>query len=272
MEGLLFESSLTTPFHFMNAAEMSQRPSNPVPGLPYSRFDLDRGLEHMELFDVRYYVTWTEEATIAAREHPAYTEVGAAAPWTIFELPQTSLVEVAQHVPAVYEPRDDVGLLTRAGLVFRENEERDDFFNGAVQWHDQVETLDHWLVEDGPAEWPRVVDGLSGLADTPAINASGAVSNVVLEDHRISFETTAIGVPHLIKVSYFPNWQADGAEGPYRAAPAFMVVIPTEESVELKFTRAWYENAGMLLTASGLIAVGGLWFYRRRLSIGGSRF
>ncbi len=33
MEGLYFESSLTTPFHFINHSEMSFQPSNPIPGL-----------------------------------------------------------------------------------------------------------------------------------------------------------------------------------------------------------------------------------------------
>ncbi|NNC93583.1 MAG: hypothetical protein HKN80_13955 [Acidimicrobiia bacterium] len=263
MEGLLFESSLSTPFHFLNAAEMSDRPSNPIPGLPYSGFDLDRGLAHMQLFNVRYYVTFTERATNEARLHPQYTEIAQATPWTIFEMPTSSLVDVAEFTPAVYQPTDEVGVLGRTGLIFREDEDLDDFFSGAVDWHSQVETLDRWLVESGPADWPRVEEGLAGLAATPAIASGGAVTGVVLEDDRISFQTTAIGVPHLVKVSFFPNWHVDGAEGPYRAAPAFMVVIPTESSVELTFQRRWYENGGFLLTllaAAGL----GVWLVRER--------
>jgi hypothetical protein len=267
MEGLLFESSLSTPFHFMNAAEMSQRPSNPIPGLPYSTFDLDRGLAHMQLFDVRYYVTWTEEATAAARAHPGFTELFGSAPWTVFELPPSSLVDIAGFVPAVYQASDEVGLIRRARLIFLEHEDMDDFFNGAVDWYGDVDTLDHWLVESGPDEWPRVGEGLAGLAETPPIAAAaGVVSNVVLEDHRVSFDTTAVGVPHLVKVSYFPNWQASGADGPFRAAPAFMVVVPTEESVELKFVRRWYENAGAMVSAAALVFLGGFWYARRRRS------
>lgn len=264
MEGLLFESSLSTPFHFMNAAEMSERPSNPIPGLPYSGFDLDRGLAHMQLFNVRYYVAFTETATTAARNHPEYTEIAEAAPWTIFEIPPSSLVDVADYTPAVYEPKDEVGMFQRAGLIFREDDELDDFFNGAVEWHSQVETLDRWLVESGPDDWPRVETGLAGLTATPAIASGGTVSNVVLEDSHIEFDTTAVGVPHLIKVSFFPNWHATGAEGPFRAAPAFMVVIPTEEHVELTFSRRWYEHVGFLLTGAALVGLAGWAVIRRR--------
>ena len=35
MEGLLFESSTTTPYHFINQAELSAGPSEPEVGLPY---------------------------------------------------------------------------------------------------------------------------------------------------------------------------------------------------------------------------------------------
>ena len=85
---------------------------------------------------------------------------------------------------------------------------------------------------------------------------------MVLEDHRIAFRTTAVGTPHLVKVSYFPNWRARGAEGPWRATPSLMVVIPTEEEVEITFERTWAEWAGGGLTLAGLAAVAA-WFARR---------
>jgi hypothetical protein len=89
------------------------------------------------------------------------------------------------------------------------------------------------------------------------------VTNVVLENHRISFDTTAVGVPHMVKVSYFPNWGATGAEGPYRAAPSLMIVVPTEEHVVLTFGYTWAELLGWALTIGSLAAVGGWWGWRR---------
>ncbi|HZJ48196.1 MAG TPA: hypothetical protein VFD97_04060, partial [Acidimicrobiia bacterium] len=80
---------------------------------------------------------------------------------------------------------------------------------------------------------------------------------------RISFTTTAVGVPHLVKESYFPNWKAVGADGPYRAAPSLMVVVPTSEHVVLEFNNTSAENLGMAIT---IIAIAGLaaYSYRRR--------
>ncbi len=247
MEGLYFESSLTTPFHFLNQAELSEAPSQPVRGLTYRRFDFDRGIAHLDTFNVRYYVTYTEAAYDVAVTRPELTELQGLAmlegtPFAIFEL-QNDLVDVGRYEPSVYI--GDEGFLA-----------------AALDWYDDVENLDKWLVADGPDIWPRADDRLLSLGTRP-IAGNGTVSNVEVDDHRIAFTTTAVGVPHLVKVSYFPNWAAKGAEGPFRAAPSLMVVVPTEENVEITFDRTADEWLGLVLTfgALGGLVVHGL---RRR--------
>jgi hypothetical protein len=53
-------------------------------------------------------------------------------------------------------------------------------------------------------------------------------------------------------MSYFPNWKVSGAEGPYRVAPNFMVVVPTDTHVELTYGRTWVEWLSYALTAAGI--------------------
>ncbi len=244
MEGLFFESSLTTPFHFLNASEVSDRPSNPVRGLKYNGFDLERGVAHLALYDVAYYVSFTERGATAARD-AGLEWMADAPPWTIFALPDSDLVDVATFVPVVWAGGGD-------------------FVDPALEWYDDVGNLDRWLVESGPADWQSVTAVADRLNYFEPYATGGEVTDVVLEDHRISFTTTAIGVPHVVKVSYFPNWQVEGAEGPYRAAPSLMVVVPTEENVVLEFRNTSAENIGIALT---VLALGGLAAYaylRRR--------
>ena len=45
MEGLYFDSSITTPFHFISVSGLSEKPSNPVGGLRYFNDDFERGRE-----------------------------------------------------------------------------------------------------------------------------------------------------------------------------------------------------------------------------------
>ena len=56
----------------------------------------------------------------------------------------------------------------------------------------------------------------------------------------------------LVKASYFPNWKASGADGPYRVAPNLMVVVPTAEHVELSYGRHPVEWVGYALTLVGI--------------------
>jgi hypothetical protein len=243
MEGLFFESSLTTPFHFLNASEVSERPSNPVRGLDYRGFNMDRGIAHLAVYDVTYYVSFTEKGASEARL-AGLVEIGVASPWTIFALPDSDLVDVATMRPAVWDGGGD-------------------FLDPSLEWYDDVDHLDNWLVETGPEEWLRVESVEDRLTSVSPYAGMGVVTDIVQEDDRISFTTTAVGVPHLVKETYFPNWKVEGAEGPYRAAPSLMVVVPTEEHVVLEFRNTSAENVGMALT---LIAFTGLaaYAYRRR--------
>ena len=255
MEGLYFESSVTTPFHFLNAAELSHSPSNPIPGLRYHNGDFDRGARHMELFNVSYYVSYTDTATGKADAHPSFQRLVESPPFTIYALPESSLVDVASNRPWVFE-EPAARLIAPLAGIFKEDTEPD-FVDVALDWYEDLEMLDQWVVAGGPEHWERVTTEMEGT--TVPLEGGGEVYDVVLEDHRVSFSTTAVGVPHLVKVSYFPNWTATGASGPWRAAPAFMVVVPDREHVELRFEKTWVENVGNWASIVGLVFLLGWW-------------
>ncbi len=244
MEGVFFESSLTTPFHFLNQSEMSKSPSQPVRGLTYRTFALERGVEHSKLFNIAYYVTQTEEMAAEANRLGLDPLVVDEA-FSVFALPDTAAVEVASYVPMVYAGEES-------------------FSDVAINWYADIDTLDRWIAADGPPEWQRFDDLLGPYDEGRELDTSGqVVSNIEVDDHRISFETTAVGIPHLVKTSYFPNWEATGADGPYRASPSLMIVVPTQEEVLLEFNNTWTENVGMVLTLLALAFVA-WWVYERR--------
>ena len=268
MEGVYFESSLTTPFHFVNHSEMSYRSSNPIPGLPYDRFNFERGLEHMDVYGVDYYVSFTPEAAEKALETEGLEPIVKTGPFYIFRLPPTEKVSVLTQLPAVYEvpERSLFSSLTGSGDVLgTEGEPLASFHDMAMDWYVDIENLDRVVTADGPDDWPRIED-LSERPDVPLEVPPDAVSDIVVDDHRISFTTEAVGVPHVVKVSYFPNWQASGAEGPWRATPSLMVVVPTQSEVVLEFNDTWAESGGKVLSGLGFVALAGagLTVWRRR--------
>jgi hypothetical protein len=272
MEGLFFESSLTTPFHFINSSEMSEKPSNPIPGLTYHTGEMDRGIKHLDLYGVSYYVAVTPEATAKADGMAELTKLVTTPPFTIYALPENSIVEPAAFQPSVYDVEDRglLALLTgHATVTDDDGVTLPSFYDMSLEWYDDVDNLDRWVVADGPEEWPRI-ESLDERSTQPMRVPADAVSNVVVEDHRISFHTTAIGVPHLVKVSYFPNWIAEGADGPWRAAPSLMVVVPTSEDVTIEFENTWAETGGLILSLAGisvLIGFGVAGLRRRKAAV-----
>jgi uncharacterized membrane protein len=71
----------------------------------------------------------------------------------------------------------------------------------------------------------------------------------------------------LVKISYFPDWQASGAEGPFRVTPNLMVVVPTGHTVTLTYGTATIGKVGDAATLAGVVfLVVGYVLTRRRRS------
>ena len=59
----------------------------------------------------------------------------------------------------------------------------------------------------------------------------------------------------LVKVSYFPNWHASGADGPWRVTPNLMVVVPTSHDVTLTYGASAADPSGSWPRCLGLVAL-----------------
>ena len=243
MEGLYFEASSTTPFHFLNQSELSAAPSRAQRDLPYRNFDIDAGIEHLQLLGVRYYLAFSDQAVAAAAEHPDLTEVATSGPWHVYEIADSELVTPLSFEPAVVE---DVHDAIHSWLPV------------AVDWYQDPSQWDVPLATSGPDQWPRVLQGED--PDRVPVEAV-SVTDISSDDDSISFEVDQVGSPVLVKTSYFPNWQASGAEGPWRVAPNLMVVIPTDTRVELRYG---YTDVDYLAWAATLLGVVGLVLLVRR--------
>ena len=246
MEGLYFESSTTVPWHFHMQSELSAEPSRPMRDLAYSDLDIDRGVAHMQQFGVNYYMAFSDTAVSAALEHPDLTPIANSGSWVVFEVADSPLVEPLATEPVVVE-----------GL----GQDQGEWLPPAEEWflEDYDDTT---FAADGPDHWERVelVDGeLPELptAELPEVT----VDDIESGEDWISFTVDQIGVPVLVKASYFPNWEVSGAAGPWRVAPNLMVVIPEESEVRLSYGYTTLDLAGIGLSVLGLV---GLVLLRRR--------
>ena len=263
MEGLYFEASSTTPFHFVVQSELSKAPSRPqrfpMVGVeptdapqgfkgpwPYRDFDIDQGVRHLQLLGVRYFMTYTPETRTAAEGDDRLTLVGQSGPWRVFRVADSPVVEPLENLPNRWT---DV------------EHEIHSWARPAIEWFDDRTRWDVVNSTDGPAEWPTIRSG-----DAPVRRRSPApdlrVSKVVTTDEGISFDVDEVGSPVLVKTSYFPNWEAEGADGPYRVTPNFMVVIPTSKHVTMTYGRTPLEGIAWVLTLLGVIGLFALMRWR----------
>ena len=256
MEGLYFESSATTPFHFLNQSTLSTGPSRAQRDLPYQDFDIDRGIAQLQTSGVRYYMAQSDEAIAAATGHPSLTQVAESQPFIIYEVADAPLVEALAFEPVVATgPSEDA--VTELSSRFDVGWE-----SQAVAFYNDPLTFQALPAESGPSDWDQV-STLIPSDGTPV--ATATVSDVSVGQSSVSFTVDQVGTPVLVKMSYFPNWDVSGADGPYRAGPNMMVVVPTETTVRLSYGNTWVEYMSFLLFALGIGAVGVLAYDGARL-------
>jgi hypothetical protein len=241
MEGLFFESSATTPYHFLNQDELSTGPSNAQRELPYrpgapSAEQFDLGIEHLQMFGVKYYMAISEPMIALGRANPSLKEVASSGPWVVFEVVGTELVTALDNNPAVL-----TGIDTAHGWL-----------DAIVPWYLDKSQWNVWPSSGGPDDWQRITAGEqpSVVPTTPV-----AVTNVETGTDSISFDVSRPGTPILVKASYFPNWQVSGADGPWRVGPNLMVVVPTSEQVTLHYGMTPIDYGSWLLTLVAIAAL-----------------
>lgn len=262
MEGLYFEASATTPYHFLAQSELSAAPSRAQRDLPYSSLAVGQGVSHLQDLGVRYYMAFSEEAVQQAQTDARLTEVARSEPWVVFVVADADLVVGLDHLPVVLDGVSGNG---------------DDWLVPSVAWW-EGERVPH-LAGSGPQEWPRyepdqlveaipaygqaVEDGVGRAVEMRALGAGLAsvlptvavepavVTEIRSQRSELSFRVDQVGRPVLVRTSFFPNWTVSGADGPYRVSPNFMVVVPTEETVVMQYRRSPVEWVGLVLTLLG---------------------
>jgi hypothetical protein len=275
MEGLYFESSATTDFHFMTVSELtaSGNASNPVRGLVYNDIShFDQGVQHLRILGVRYFMAESAQAKQLAAKNQDLKLVArvpdsdGVAPlgWQIYEVRDWNLAQALPDEPVV--------VATHGGPSSKcfdsapppkgtRDPQLDAWECSAAPWWNTGD-LSRPFAASGPKHWARAASVAAAQKLPPRPLPKVTVGPVHEDVSSISFHVSRTGVPVEVKTSFFPNWKAHGAEGPWRLAPNLMVVIPTSHDVKLTYGETTGDRAGRLLTLVGLAGVLGLARYR----------
>jgi len=245
MEGTLMEASLTAPFHFINQAELSKEPSHAILGVKYPPLSVADGIGHLKLYNIPYFLALSDEVKYEAGQNPdlelleKFKVSGTDMEFALYKTETEGYVTIPENEPLLVSERN--------------------WRQAALDWYARPELLDTPLLEAGHAKELagkfKTASGHLGDVSRSPVTTDGSVGDVRISDDELSFTTTAIGVPHWIKISYFPNWKAQGADGPYLASPSLMMVIPTENRVRLYYGSTFIDIFGAWLAGVGWFAV-----------------
>ena len=241
LEGVYIQGSLCVPFIFYLQSEISQKASTPIPDYNYSRFNLQRGVDHLRLFNVRELIVAEAETKKAIKGFPGFQFRYRAGPYEIYELETGSkrYVEPLKYKPVLVTKGDWRRLFYKwfrlgdlaVPIVFK-NEVKD---GDNLRFH-IMETPDVRRLPKEP------------------VAGDGTFKETVKEE-EIVIEGATPGNPLLIKVSYHPNWKVEGADRVYLVSPAFMLIYPESSRVRLYFGRTWPDYAGAIMTALAILYI-----------------
>ena len=183
-------------------------------------------------------MSYTDSITTKAIENDELEFLFTSEPFTVFSVESEKVELVNQDLVAF----EKIPFIDRTLSSLFRNTEYDNFFAEAYENFDELKTQ-------------RIIELPSLNFNVMSSNEDVVnISNFNMTSNSITFITDRPNELHMIKTSYFPNWEIKNGDGPYRISPSFMAVIPHSENVELTFVRTGIETYSFY-TASSLIIV-----------------
>jgi tetratricopeptide (TPR) repeat protein len=228
LEGLYMESALSAPFIYQLQAEISARPSAPLNRFPSRQGSIDQAVMHMRELYVDTLLLRSEEMRARFEQDPRFEQMASIGPFAVLRLRASG--------SALVEP-----LTTPLTACTREH------------WLEQ--TFRRFLTAHPYGMREVYLRRGEVLPDHVPLRIQKPVRLVHMERERLVFETQAVGVPHLVRMSYHPRWHSLSGERILLTEPAFMLLVPRRSRVELVYGNSWADGLGWGLSTLGLVVL-----------------
>jgi hypothetical protein len=234
-EGLAVDSALYAPFHFIVQTETTDKATSAIAGFEYPPFDFGKGVSHMKLTGAQYFVAYTDKIKNLANSAPGLEKIKDTGPFSTYKVLNSSMVNIAP--------------------IFKIEKKDKNWLNKSIEWFKGSSFTSPIVFAFNNSE-TKYLSGLSsGFTQDHNLITKNTLSNVKSGRDYFEFDTKAIGVPHIVKITYFPTWHVSGAKGPFLVSPCYMMVVPTQAHVKLYFTYGPWDWTGFILTGFGLIYI-----------------
>lgn len=255
---------------YATSASMT-RPSTVEPGRKILGLDdFAAGVETMRQLGIRYYIIHETVLHELAQDTARLRKVASVGTpsdgdgrfFEVYEIDGAAIVEGLRSTPGVIEYLAVRGEHTWSGKVRvwlgQLGEERYEgiFFAetgpDAAQLAALRETFDIEIKNDmqDPCDPSEEAEVLLLCWDGYKKFPAAQISDIKVADERITFRTDSVGTPVIVRMGYSPQWRVRGGVGAWHGAPHAMIVIPTEEHVEVYYQHPRSETVGFLVSAA----------------------
>ena len=243
LEGIHYAGSIASRFIAFLQTEFSKEIKTPV-ALILSKINPEALPTHFNLYNISQVIVMSgimKQALSRSNLFDREAEFGAISVFR-YKKCRGQYVEIPKRLPLLYTGKQWV----------------DDFYARfkSIKYPDVLLVPDAYV--KNPEDRSVFAEPVHSLDDPDALNSDVLnIENAQIQTNlthlTIRFKTNKIGIPHLIKVSYFPNWKVKGANGVYPISPHFMMVIPRESEVVLTYGRSVWDIIGMAITITGFL-------------------
>jgi hypothetical protein len=245
LEGVYAQSTITSPFISYTQCEISKSCAG-IPTVAGSvratSHNITAGMKHLEILNVKYLIAIYDVLKSELANSSDWKLVRRFGDWEIYELltHNDNYVVAPKYLPNLMEIKE-VEMRKKIGL---------DWWQDLNLVDVPIVFVDNANLED-KTRFAAVISNLSEIKWLK-LNANCKIEEKVREE-EIVFTTSCIDLPHIIKISYYPNWKVEGADKIYYVSPSFMLVYPKEKTVRLYYSDSIPEYIGKALTLFGIV-------------------
>ncbi|MGB5180517.1 MAG: tetratricopeptide repeat protein, partial [Gammaproteobacteria bacterium] len=227
LEGLYMESAISSAFIYQLQAEISKRPSSPLSRFPSSKGSVDAAIGHMNEFYTDTLVLRSEQMKQRFGADERFEVLSRQDPFLVLRLknPESQLVDLVDEPLEIKSRERWMNSAFRRFRLSHPYAKREVYVSPDQEWQ------------------------------APAPATAGEIRIIDMDRERLVFETSAVGQPHIIRMTYHPKWQSVTGESVFLTEPAFMLIIPQQSRVELRYGMMTADSVGAALTLLGIIAL-----------------
>ena len=246
LEGIHYASSIASKCITFLQTQFSQEIKAPMPFIA-SKMDASNLPYYFDLYNISQLILMSDKAKKSIETSPFFIKEKAVGAISIYKYKNN----INRYVDVPYiRP-----------VLYRSKTWATDFYRDWFRYADHIDVLfvpeSYVTHPEDKKEFKRSTDRLVELKrfrdDT--LNREDLKIQTHITNLSIEFTTNKVGVPHLIKVSYYPNWKVEGAHAVYPVSPHLMLVIPREKTVRLTYGFNVFEKIGFLTSILVLMSL-----------------